>query len=136
MVIRQQGRKEKGRNKMSNLNLETFEYKELSKLPPNKRKKLGYETYAENKDGMVVVYHHGNAIAGIHKDKVELDTCGWNSVTTTNRMSQIVKDNLGTELFGVSKVDYVTSIRVRTSKAHIPFRRATLYKNGKAEIKG
>ena len=112
-------------------NLKTMSYKELSKLPEGKRRKLGYETYAENRGkGMVVIYHHNNPIAGIHKDRVELDWCGWNSNTTRDRLDQIIGDNFGYQTVRVSKHDYQGGLNVYQTKVHIPFQQATVYKNG------
>ena len=116
-------------------NLKTMSYKELSKLPTGKRRKLGYETYAENRGkGMVVVYHHNNPIAGIHKNRLELDNCGWDSNTTRDRLDQIVYDNFGYDLVRVVKQDYAMKLHIRNSKVHIPFRQAVLHKTGEVKI--
>lgn len=115
-------------------NLSKMDYKSLSKLPKGKRRKLGYETYAENRGEMVVIYHHGNAIAGVHKNKVELDNCGWDSNTTRDRLDQIVADNYGYDLVRVVKHDYRMKLHIRNSKVHIPFRQAIVSKQGEVSV--
>lgn len=115
-------------------NLSKMDYKSLSKLPKGKRRKLGYETYAENKGEMVVIYHHNNPIAGVHKWWVELDNCGWNSNTTRDRLDQIVADNFGYDLVRVVKHQYQMKLHIRNSKVHIPFRQVTVTKQGEVSV--
>lgn len=123
---------------MSNLKLKNLSYKELTKLPEGKRRKIAYATHAENKGSMVVVYHHDNPIAGVHKDKVELDWCGWNSNTTRDRLHRVLMDNLTYKKgISVSKHNYAGVLSVWThygNQVHIPFDRATVYKNGEVKV--
>jgi len=115
-------------------NLPKLDYRSLSKLPTGKRRKLGYKTYAENRGEMVVIYHHNNAIAGVHKNRLELDNCGWDSNTTRDRLDQIVYDNFGYDLVRVVKHDYAMKLHIRNSKVHIPFRQAVVHKAGEVNI--
>ena len=115
-------------------NLPKLDYRSLSKLPTGKRRKLGYKTYAEKRGEMVVIYHHNNPIAGVHKNRLELDNCGWDSNTTRDRLDQIVYDNFGYDLVRVVKQDYAMKLHIRNSKVHIPFRQAVLHKTGEVNI--
>lgn len=87
---------------MSNLTLPKMTYDTLRGMLANARLKgkhrvsIAYETtieFSSMQDQTIVVRHRGNPIAEIGKDFFTLDNAGWHSVTTANRLNQILKDN-------------------------------------------
>lgn len=86
---------------MSNLSLPKMTYVTLSGMLSNAEAKgksnplkIAYETTIERIRGTVIlVRHHGNPIAEIGPYYFTLDNAGWHSVTTANRLNQILKDN-------------------------------------------
>lgn len=82
---------------MSNLNLPNMSYESLVNRKPGK---IAYETTLTHKrhgvTGEVLecqIRHHGNLIARISPDNIEISNCGWHSPTTANRLSTITADN-------------------------------------------
>lgn len=87
---------------MSNLTLPKMTYDTLRGMLSNARLKgkykvkIAYETtieFSSMQDQTIIVRHHGNPIAEIGKDFFTLDNAWWHSVTTANRLNQILKDN-------------------------------------------
>lgn len=122
---------------MSNLKLPNLSYKELSKLPEGKQRKIAYATHALNQNGRVIVYHHHHPIGVIEKNKVLISKCGYNSNTTTHRLDRILLDNFGYESSAggvrVCKRNYVTGLSYKN--LFIGFETATIHRNGEVEVK-
>lgn len=82
---------------MSNLNLPNMSYESLRDTPAGK---LAYATTLTHVQGSDTghflecqVRHHGNLIARIRKDEIEISNCGWHSPTTANRLNKVAVDN-------------------------------------------
>lgn len=115
-------------------NLPKLSYKELSKLPMGKQRKLGYETHALNRGADVVIYHHSHPIAVVQKHKVLISKCGYDSNTTRDRLDQVVRDNFGYEIVRVCKDKHVMKLNVMKTKVLIPFETAEINRNGEVRI--
>lgn len=92
---------------------------------------VAYRTGANESE--IAISYHGNDIAIRHEDgAITLQTCGWNTPTTVDRLDQIARGN---DLGSVSKVDG----RVRfthTAKDHGWYHledSITIYRDGKVE---
>ena len=120
---------------MSNLTLKTMNYKELMTLPEDKKRKIGYKTYAKKSGDAVWIYHHESAIGLIRKNRIEITTAGWNSDTTKQRLDLILAENFGWDFVRVVKRDYITSLHVRNSNVYMPFRDAVVWRDGTVEVR-
>lgn len=85
---------------MSNLTLPKLTASNLHKLVKrNGERKLAYATTAERiwndseAEYNYIIRHHSNAIAVIGCDSVKMTHCGYNTVTTANRLNRILIDN-------------------------------------------
>lgn len=77
---------------MANISLTTFD-QIAPKIKNDGTKKLGNNTWAQASDdgSVIVVRLHGNAIVKLHRDgRVEVNLCGWHTLTTRDRLSQFV----------------------------------------------
>ena len=88
----------KSETHMSNLKLPTLTRANLIseyRLVNSKPVTLAYATQARlTIDGAVQIAHHGSTIATLHKDgSIELDTAGYDSMTTAARLHKVVVDN-------------------------------------------
>lgn len=86
----------KSETHMSNLNLPTMSYTNLDKVLTDSGKsrvKLAYATDAMRVGRGIAVLHHDNMIATLAPDAIQVDTCGWDSVTTANRLNRILVDS-------------------------------------------
>lgn len=110
---------------MSNLTLPKMTYVTLNNLilnayARNKRfngtLKIAYETTIERStDKSIVVRHHGNPIAHMfddgHSAFITISGSGWNSQTTANRLSHILRDNQTIVQPGFDRLYYSVSSR-------------------------
>lgn len=85
---------------MSNLKLPSMTAFDLAKIVKTDREKtIAYETTAERywNDAQAeygyFIRHHGNMIAHITPDYIELSNAGWDSRTTAMRLNRICIDN-------------------------------------------
>lgn len=81
---------------MSNLKLPNFDYKPLH--DSGRSGVVAYQTSISQAvtsagEGLVVVTHHSTPIATLGRWHVSLNTGGYNSVTTSNRLNHIIRDN-------------------------------------------
>lgn len=81
---------------MSNLHLPSLRYADLAS---RKSGTLAYATTVAVMPGTgVAIMHHGSCIATMREDghgglTITIDTCGWDSKTTTMRLDRILLDN-------------------------------------------
>ncbi len=82
---------------MPNLKLPNLSHASLTAILSDlklKRTRLAYATWAAlNADGSVSVTHHDSIIAVIDQDSVALNSHGWDSMTTAQRMDRVLRDN-------------------------------------------
>ena len=78
---------------MSNLQLPTMSYENLSTLAVGKSGKIGYATHISQGDKAVTVFHHGHAIALITPGCIELNNRGYHTRTTADRLHRIATAN-------------------------------------------
>jgi hypothetical protein len=88
----------KSETHMSNLKLPNMSYsnlRELLKESGKSRIKLAYATEVMQEPLGLAILHHGNIIARVYPPKgtLTVDTCGWDSVTTSARLSKVLSDN-------------------------------------------
>lgn len=93
---------------MSNLTLPTLTFSALDTLLGDKTSaKIAYATEAVRLDERVIaILHHSSVIAKVGPDYVSVNTCGWGSRTTVDRISAVLLDN---------KVPYTAAIRKGTA---------------------
>lgn len=117
---------------MSNLKLPTMTHDNLSKLLGGRSAKtLAYATTAERSGDSIIIRQHGNAIAELTPSQVTVDTCGYDTSTTANRLRTIMHDNslgyyvrirdFGMRLFNAERTEIDSA-----------FHRATFTKRGDA----
>ncbi len=98
---------------MSNLNLPTLTRDNLSRLMGAQTSlKLAYATEAvrlsDDFEGPIAILHHNSIIAKVGQNGyVWVNTCGYDSRTTINRINMVLRDN---------DVPYVAAIRQREGK--------------------
>jgi len=83
---------------MTNLKLPSLTWHSLERLTGGRPSAtIGYKTtVTANADGMFgtfAIRHHGNIIAYVGLDRVQLRHAGWNSRTTAHRLDRICLDN-------------------------------------------
>lgn len=90
----------KSETHMSNLKLPTMTYSNLHTLlkrSGKSRVKIAYATEIVQEPLSIAVVHHNSIIARIYSGgqpaTVQVDTCGWDSMTTASRLNKIVVDN-------------------------------------------
>lgn len=95
---------------MTNLKMPNMSYdnlREMLKDSTGDTKKIAYATHARLSHGDVIyVYHHGNTIAAILPDRVNLSNAGYHTKTTAHRLNLIACAN------GVGKV-YIRDFNMR-----------------------
>ncbi len=82
---------------MSNLKLPDMDYLALRKTlsPDGRTKKLAYHTWAGIVGEDVHVVYWATTIAVLSPWRVELNTGGWDTITTAMRLNRILQDNCG-----------------------------------------
>ena len=91
---------------------------------PNKRQyKLENNTYVEMMTPeYFIVKLHGAQIAGVTRDKIILDSCGWRSMTTKDRLNKILDDNkTDLHIWQVNHEWRVYSVKYYDKKLFFPF---------------
>lgn len=85
---------------MSNLTLPKLTASNLDKIvKTNRERKIAYATTAERfwndseAEYGYIVRHHDNPVARISRDRVTITHCGYNTVTTANRLNTVLADN-------------------------------------------
>ena len=80
---------------MSNLQLPTMSYENLSTLSVGSSGKIGYATHIDRDEERerITVFHHGHPISIIGRDWVTLDNCGYHTRTTADRLNRIATAN-------------------------------------------
>lgn len=119
---------------MSNLKLPRMTYDSLKLGIEQRRTRnpdtpmtLAYATtaeyYYEYGDEFIGIRHHGNAIAQVGPDRLDLTTAGWDSVTTANRLHKILGDfreGVGPMRYSVGVFKGRTAIREWSDTGHKP----------------
>ncbi|UVG35080.1 hypothetical protein SEA_CECE_331 [Microbacterium phage Cece] len=119
---------------MSNLNLPTMSYANLHKLLEDagkSRLRIAYATEIVQGPLYIEVQHHGSTIARVWPaavGRVQVDTCGWDSMTTSQRISKVLGDN--DVPFAVSIRKGKTTLLARPTLAPVARLTTATFQNG------
>lgn len=117
---------------MSNLKLPVMNFGNLNRLISGKSQKtIAYMTTATGYETFVSVWHHGNFIGEVWQGGVYLNTAGYASQTTAQRLNAMLVDSLPQTPFRVSRRDFsICLTRTDDKKFRQYFRDVIVYDDG------